>query len=299
MRALFGILFWAATTWIASAQVFSCRDDLALENQARLQRQLSSLIQAVTHHPTPQAAWGALIKPGDIVGIKIAGASPGDLRPQAALVDLIVQGVQSAGVPRSNIVIWAKPRRFEPEATFTAPLMGKLIWGDLLFQKGQQEQLSEISHFGQELLKVTKIINVAVLCGSEAFGITGAIHNITLPNIDNWRRFAQPPSFGDPYLCELFADERIGSKVVLHIMDGLVGQYAGGPKSEPNYAYAHGTLYASKDPVALDSLALALVKRWRKDAKLPVLDGAGAYLQSAETMGLGKTEFQLVEVRSL
>ena len=38
-------------------------------------------------------------------------------------------------------------------------------------------------------------------------------------------------------------------------MDGLVAQYAGGPQSQPNYAIHHATLYASKDPVALDAVA--------------------------------------------
>lgn len=297
MKPLGTVLVWVALSLVAAAQsaVFFSKDPSAPEDKGRLRQQLAALIQSATGQSTPEAGWRSLVNTKDRVGIKIAGG-PGLMPTHTALVEAVVAGLQSAGVERSNISIWAKARRFDSKATFTAPVSGSLIWGDLLFEKRQGEQISETSHFGVELLAVDKIINLSVLCGAEDLGIVGALYNVTIPNIDNWRRFLQRGA--DVYLCELFADERIRPKVAIHIMDGLSAQYAGGPKFEPNYAFAHGTLYASKDPVALDALALQLVQKWRVQARLPLPKNGGACLDTAEAMGLGKKQFQLVEAKA-
>lgn len=263
----------------------------------RVRAQLESLLKAVTGKANSREAWRSLVQPGERVGIKSGGGGSGELGSQQVLVDLIFSGIQEAGIPKEKITVWARTRAgYDAKQVYAAPVDGRLIWGDLLFKRGEIQQLSNESHLARELLKVDKIINVPVLCGSESFGVTGAIYNVTVPNVDNWRRFAQGPSFGDPYLPELYADERIGPKVVLNILDGLVSQYAGGPKFEPNYAYEHRTIYMSKDPVALDKFAWELVSQWRKEAQLPPLQRAGAYIDTAGAMGLGRTRFEIVEV---
>jgi uncharacterized Fe-S center protein len=71
-------------------------------------------------------------------------------------------------------------------------------------------------------------------------------------------------------------------------MDGLTAQYAAGPIGNPNYAFAHCTLYASTDPVALDATALRQMEAWRKEAKLPAIGAKAEWLRSAEELGLGQ-----------
>src|SRR5213078_2786544 len=104
-----------------------------------------------------------------------------------------------------------------------------------------------VSSFGIVLLVELKtpVIN------REMNGIAGCLYNVTIPNIDNWRRFSQGSRFGAESLAEIYSNPLIAKKVVFNLMDGLVAQYAGGPPSQPNYAVHHATLYASKDPVAL------------------------------------------------
>jgi hypothetical protein len=121
---------------------------------------------------------------------------------------------------------------------------------------------------------------------------------VTIPNIDNWRRFVGAAS--DPFLCELYHDEHVAPKVVLHILDGLLAQYAGGPGEwQPNYAWRHATLYASKDPVALDATALREIEKWRAQAKLPSLVKRASYLQTAEAIGLGNAAEERIELKSI
>src|SRR5260370_41340784 len=150
------------------------------------------------------------------------------------------------------------------------------------------ENTSNISHFSRIVsTEVTKIINVPVMSSSEMNGIAGCLYNVTIPNIDNWRRFAQGSPFGAESLAEIYGNPLIGKKVVFNLMDGLVAQYAGGPQSQPNYAVHHGTLYASKDPVALDAIALRRLEEWRARASLPAIGPMAAYVGFASPLRVG------------
>jgi hypothetical protein len=61
--------------------------------------------------------------------------------------------------------------------------------------------------------EVDKVINVPVMSVSETNGIAGCIYNMTIPNIDNWRRFAQGSRFGAGSLAEIYANPLIAKKV--------------------------------------------------------------------------------------
>jgi len=122
---------------------------------------------------------------------------------------------------------------------------------------------------------------------------------VTIPNIDNWRRFAQGSRFGAESLAEIYSNPVIAKKVVFNLMDGLVAQYAGGPQSQPNYAVHHGTLYASKDPVALDAIALRRLEEWRAHASLPAISPIAAYIGFAGQLGLGNSEPNRIEIRNV
>ena len=76
-----------------------------------------------------------------------------------------------------------------------------------------------------------------------------------------------------------------------------MAQYAGGPKFSPNYAFAHGTIYASKDPLALDATAVALLEGWRKEARLPPLGRRVQWLTDAEQGGVGVANLERIELK--
>ena len=130
-------------------------------------------------------------------------------------------------------------------------------------------------------------------------GIAGCIYNMTIPNIDNWRRFAQGSRFGAESLAEIYSNPIIARKVVFNLMDGLIAQYAGGPQSQPNYAVHHATLYASKDPVALDTTALKRLEQWRARASLPVIGHVADYIGFASQLGLGNSAPNRIEIRNV
>jgi len=197
---------------------------------------------------------------------------------------------------------------YDPKAIVSAPFLGNLIWGDFEYvgEKGQvpllsdTENTSSVSHLSKIVAnEVTKIINLPVLSDSVRNGVAGCLYNLTIPNIDNWRRFGAPPDFGASSIPEIYSDPHIGRKVVLNLMDGLLAEYAGGPQSQPNYAFHFATLYASKDPVAIDAIALRQLEEWRKRRKLPPIGRTGAHIDIAAQLGLGNSNPAKIEIRDV
>ena len=291
------------------------------ENAAVTRRMVDRLVMDVTGQGNVAGAWRTLVSPNDRVGIKVATAGAPYCSSHPGVVEAIVAGLEQAGIPRKKIIVWDRdpemlrlagfdgrsgysvraidpPRGYDREATFIAPVLGKLIWGDLLFREkvrrpdgkraSEADQLSSTSHFASILSRdVTKIINVPVLTEEAGCGVAGALYNMTVPNVDNWRRFLQLDASNTESIASLYAHEHVAPKVVLHIMDALVAQYAGGPRFQPNYSFAHGTIYASRDPVALDSVGLQKLEEWRRPAKLAPIGERAEWLKNAEQLGLG------------
>ncbi len=322
----------------ATSTVFFAQDDQAIdrfsENAERSRAMVNALVIAATAQIDLAKAWRSLVTPADRVGIMVATAGGRTFSSHPGIVAAIVSGLEAAGVARERIVIWDRnademraagflprtfgcdvraidpPRGFDRDAQITAPMLGKLMWGDLLFaekqrvpfgkQKSDSDQLSSTSHLARIVSReLTKIINVPVLSDERGCGVAGAIYNATIPNVDNWRRFTQRDGAITSSPAELYADERIGPKCVLHIMDGLLAQYAGGPVFNPNYSFPHRTIYASKDPVALDAVVLRKIDGWRVQAKLPPIGKRGVWLEDAAAMGLGNAAENRIEVRQV
>jgi uncharacterized protein (DUF362 family) len=83
---------------------------------------------------------------------------------------------------------------------------------------------------------------------------------------------------------------------VFQIMDGLIALYAGAPIGDANYAIHYGTLYASKDPVAMDAVALRKIDEWRLRAQMDPASKTAKYLQTAFSYGLGNADLNKIEV---
>jgi len=317
----------------AQSIVFVAHDPAAIHqyqtNPSVVRGMVNRLVLAVTGQPDLARAWGSLVSPNDKIGIKISAAGGELFTTHRDVVNAIVDGLVAAGQKRSSIIVWDRslggineagyrpekegyqmksiaPRDgYDPKAVFTAPLSGKLIWGDLEFRSDRgkipllsdQEITSDDSHFARILSsEVTKIINVPVMSDSGSCGIAGCLYNVTIPNIDNWRRFTQS-RYGHAAIPEIYRMPIIGSKVVLNIMDGLVAQYAGGPQSQPNFAVHHATILASKDPVAIDALTVRQIEEWRAKARLNPIAPLAQHVQVAGQLRIGNAE--VIEVRNV
>jgi uncharacterized protein (DUF362 family) len=179
-------------------------------------------------------------------------------------------------------------------------LVGALIWGDLSF--GQEGTgLSTRSHLPKVLTQtITKLINVPVLLNHDPCGLSGCLYNLSLASVDNARRFETNNQRGDPYIAEICALPVIRDKLVLNIIDGLIGGYAGGPSFKPQYSWNYGGLYFSRDPVAIDSVCLQLLEAKRRETKIPPIGSLASHITAAARLGLGQSDtnrIELIEVK--
>jgi uncharacterized protein (DUF362 family) len=143
---------------------------------------------------------------------------------------------------------------------------------------------------------VDKVIHLPALTDSTFSGVNGALSGMVLDNLDNWRRLARAPHHGDPFLPELYADPRLGGKVVLTILDALRPQYAGGPFPGAQYKTNYGAIFASRDAVALDATGLRLLDDFRKEAGLPPWAKKVRWPATAEMLGLGTADEDRIEL---
>ena len=92
---------------------------------------------------------------------------------------------------------------------------------------------------------------------------------------------------------------KIDGSVPLEGAQVQLSQYGGGPASQPNFALHHATLYASKDPVAIDTVALKRLDEWRSKESFPPIGRLASYVQSATIVGLGNSDMSRIEVKNV
>jgi hypothetical protein len=296
---------------------------------AQVRQMVNRALLTLTSATDIGTAWTRLgITPKDIVGIKISTGGGPVLSTHQALVRAICDGLQAAGVPRSQIIIWDKfqdkmrpagyalrpatdqqpaiasivpSNNYDPKVFYENGVAGSLIWGDYQFSASlspgfDSDDVLTRSYYTQFLTQIcTKIVNVPVLSFNENYGIDGCIASLALGSVDNNRRFLGAPSYGDPSIDEIFDQSFIRRKVVVHILDALVAQCAGGPAFNPIFCQSLGAIYVGRDPVAIDSLALPRLERMRYNLNVPNIGNTSTYLTSAAVLGIGTTDRRRIQ----
>jgi len=295
----------------------------------QVRQMLNRALLILTSAPDIGTAWTRLgITPRDIVGIKITTAGGPAFCTHHALVQAICDGLQAAGVPPAQVIIWDKfqdkmgpagyvlraatdqqaavasvvPDNYDPAVFYRVGILGNLIWGDSQFNQSissddfDSDRAETRSYYTKFVTQTcTKLINVPVLSYNELYGIDGCLSSLAFGCTDNNRRFQGAPSYGDPAIDEILDQDFIRHKVVVHILDALVAQCAGGPAFNPQFCQSFGALYVGRDPVAIDSLALPRLERMRRQMNVPSIGNTSTYVTSAAVLGLGTTDRRRIQ----
>jgi uncharacterized protein (DUF362 family) len=94
----------------------------------------------------------------------------------------------------------------------------------------------------------------------------------------------------DPYVADVANHPYVRDKLRLVVLDGVTGQYHGGPAWRPDTNWPLGAVVASTDPLAADAWAWTKIDGERKVHGLPSLAEAKRaphFLATAERYGLG------------
>ena len=226
----------------------------------------------------------------------------------------VIHGLLDAGVPPQHIIIWDKHEDnlraagffklgaqlgvgvagcmeagYDP-TNFYQPdtaIIGNLVWGDLEFGK-KGEGVGRKSFVSLLVSRqITKIISIAPLLNQEDAGVCGHLYGLAMGSVDNTRRFADDPGRLAVAVPEIYALPVLGDRVVLNITDALIGQYEGGSHGLLHYSSVLNQLWFSRDPVALDTLAIKELDRERRALDAPAFKPNLALYANAALLQLG------------
>ncbi len=295
-------------------------------NAAVVQTMVDQGVTTLTGTTNLAAAWRSLVSTRDVVGVKVfseAGMLSGS-RP--AVVAAVIQGLLAAGLPPTNIVIWDKhtydlrdagyydlagrfgvrvagsaETGYDP-ANFYLPdtvVIGSLVWGDLEFN--QTNAVAGRKSFVTKIVsqQITKIINIAPLLNEEEIGVCGQLYSLALGSVDNTRRFEVDPDRLAVAVPEICALPLLGDRVVLNITDALIGQYEGSGRGLLHYSAVVNQLWFSRDPVALDMLAIQELASERRAAGAPQIKPRLELYANANLLQLGENNLEKIQIQKI
>ncbi len=238
---------------------------------ARLAQLLDRALQASFDRDSPVEAWKKVVRPGEVVGLKVNCLGGHGNATHRELVEVITERLRQAGV--NEIVIWDRQNSDLERAGFKIAERGsgvRCFGNDVL---GFEDDLMTFGQAGSLLCRTLTqvcdaVINLPVLKDHGIVGVSlamkslfGAIHN---PN-------KYHSNAGDPYVADVYAFAPIRQKVRLHICDALNAQYDGGPSYMPQWMWPFNGLLVARDPVALDYVGWKIIEQKRVEMGLPPL----------------------------
>jgi len=243
----------------------------------RLWKLLDKSMQSVYGTDSPLSAWKKVVRPGEVVGLKVNGLSGVGMTTSVLLVESICERLREAGIAQKDIVIWDRLNTDLESAGFrinSRPDRIRAIGNDTL---GYEDELAIYGSVGSRLAKTLTqvcdaVINLPVLKDHGIAGVTialknmfGAIHNPNKYHIN----------VGDPYIADVNMLPPIRQKVRLHICDATTAQYEGGPSFKPQWTWPFNGLLVSTDPVALDSVGWQILEKKRAEKGVESLQALG------------------------
>jgi len=259
-----------------------------------------------------KAAWLSVVSPSDVVGLKVFSAPGVNSGTRPAVVEAVVQGLLLAGIPATNIIVWDKllldlrlagftdlqtkyhirlagslESGFDESVRYTNSLLGTLIAGDLDFDlhgttSGRYSYVSKLV-----TSNMTKIISIAPLLNHNLAGVCGHLYSPSMGSVDNTGRFEVAAGRLAVAVPEIYAMRAVGDKVVLNITDALICQYQGEETSMLHYSTELHQIWISKDPVALDTMAIDELDRERQAKGILPQNNNRDLFQNAVLLQLG------------
>lgn len=283
---------------------------------------LETGILRFTGAASEKSAWATLISTQDVLGIKVHSAPGRTSGTRPAVVESLIESLLRSGIAPDRIVIWdrravdlrlagfyevakkfnvevagALDEGYDSEVFYTSPLLGKLVYGDVEFGK-KGEGTGRNSYVTKLLTKrITKIINVTPLLNHNQAGVSGALYGLAMASVDNILRFEEPERLATA-VPEIYGLPELADKVALNIVDALICQYRGEERSLLHYSTTLNELWFSRDPVAVDTLAIKVLDQ-NRGAETRSRKSALQIYNNAALMDLGVAEADKIKIERL
>ena len=233
----------------------------------RLPALLDRAVQAMYGCDNPLDAWKRIVRPGEVVGLKVNCLAGRGISTSVPLVEAVCERLQQAGTPKSNIVVWDRLSQDLDRAGFRVSTQSgriRTIGNDVLGYEGRLAiHGSAASLLSKILTQVCDVvINLPVLKDHGIAGVTLALKNL-FGAIHNPNKYHM--NVGNPYVADVYMLPPIRQKVRITICDGITAQYEGGPSYMPHWTWPFHGLLVSNDPVALDTIGWRIIERKRAE----------------------------------
>jgi hypothetical protein len=310
-----------ARAWVVIAE--NARATVAFEPQPKIvQGMVDDGILKLAGKPDLKQAWRAFISTQDVVGIKVYSGPGANSGTRPSVVGAVIEGLLKAGLAPAHIIIWDKrlldlrlagfddlARRYKVRLAGAADsgydenvfydnsVMGNLMAGDLDFDRSGKTT-GRNSYLSKLLTRtITKIINVSPLLNHNLAGVCGNLYSLAIGSVDNTLRFEESAERLATAVPEIYAKPALSDHVVLNITDALIGQYQGEQMSLLHYSTQLDQIWLSKDPVALDVLAIHELDRERQERKILMgNDNPGLYKNAAFFLELGEDDLAKIRI---
>ena len=306
-RDLLRACFAAALPAPGKSKVVIARDP-ALQASAssldsgRVLKLLDRAMQSFFECDNPVEAWKRVVKPGEVVGLKVNCLSGKGGSTHVQLVEAISERLQQAGIPQKDIVIWDRLNSDLESAGFRVTARRDRIRAMGNDTAGYEDELAIYASAGSLLSKsLTRVcdavINLPVLKDHGIVGVTMALKNLfgAIHNPNKYHINA-----GDPYVADVWMLPPLRQKIRLNICDATLAQYEGGPPYMPQWTWPCGALLVARDPVALDTIGWQIIERKRAEKGMKPLKADNRepkYIATAADAGhrLGTNDPRLIQ----
>ncbi len=251
-------------------------------------------VMELTGADTPQDAWRYFFQPGDVVGLKLNGVGRPFVISSPETVHAIVEGLEMAGIPRKDIIAYDRERRIFLQCGFDTWLPDGVRW-TFASDQGHPLQLDMEGYDADQYVEVplvlpsadptnphhrrsylakfitqdvNKMINLTLLKHHQSAGVTLALKNLSHGLVNNVSRSHSSPTLNTCgwFIPAIVDHPTIRQKVVLNMIDGVLGAYHGGPgRKVEKYVWPHSTFYFSTDPVAVDKVCWRVIDEKRAE----------------------------------
>ncbi len=291
----------------------------------------------LTGAPSWTDAWRMLFEKGDVVGIKVSPVGGRNLCSDALVLHEILSGLNEAGVPARDVMVFNRYRQETIDAGIDKWLPPGVRW-DAASEKYDEWQHDmggyDADHFmemalikpGEDLndphmrrsyvarivtQQINKLINLPVLKHHQSAGVTIALKNMSHGMVNNVNR---SHITGTLNACGIFIPSVVSlpvirQKAVLHICDAVKAGYHGGPGGASRFMWEQKTMYFATDPVALDKTGLKAIDAKREQVgMLPIalskpdkdshfLNCQVEHIEIAGNLGLGVFDDAKIQVK--
>jgi uncharacterized protein (DUF362 family) len=268
---------------------------------------LTRALTELTGKPDLVTAIQQFVHKDDIVVVKVNGIAKQNMGTNKELVLPFLEGLIAAGVPATSITVLEQYGDFLAGTRINAanvPAGIKVVThgnGNATMDYRLIPGTGTSTKFTRYLTEATAAINFALIKDHSICGYTGQLKNMTHGCSINPHDFHV--HHASPQIAQMYAQDVIKSRVRLNIADGYKVMADGGPLwKRPEMVKLHEAVYASTDPVAMDTIGWEVVEKLRADLHLKTLTEAGrepAYIKAAGDLGLGISDRSKITLKEV